>query len=359
MSADRATITVYDSEAAAETYEANRPPRFADRARALVTAAPGPVLDAGCGTGAYLDALHGDGLHGAAVGLDASAAMLERARRSDTPLVRGDLTRLPARRASLGGAWARNSYLHVPHEDLPLALAELHAALVVDAPVSASFLTGPDDEVVSDDDLPGRRFWRWSDRRLVDVFTGAGFEQIRLSGDQPRFVDGIRGRTLPDTVASNMRLLVCGLNPSLSAADAGVGFVTPGNRFWPAALAVGLASLDRDPWHAIRQHGMGMTDLAKRATRRADELEPDEYRQGLDRVERLCARLRPGAVCMVGLAGWRTAVDRKATAGWQPHRFGGRPVYVMPSTSGLNAHSRLPDLIEHLRAALDESVFRG
>jgi hypothetical protein len=54
---------------------------------------------------------------------------------------------------------------------------------------------------------------------------------------------------------------------------------------------------------------------------------------------------------MVGLAGWRAAVDRKAVAGVQPEPFGGRPVYVMPSTSGLNAHSRLDDLADHLRAA--------
>ena len=32
------------------------------------------------------------------------------------------------------------------------------------------------------------------------------------------------------------------LNPSEHAADAGVGYVTPGNRFWPAALAAGLVT---------------------------------------------------------------------------------------------------------------------
>jgi len=35
----------------------------------------------------------------------------------------------------------------------------------------------------------------------------------------------------------------------------------------------------------------------------------------------------------------------------QPEGFGGVPAYVMPSTSGLNAHSRPADLAEHLRAA--------
>ena len=56
-------------------------------------------------------------------------------------------------------------------------------------------------------------------------------------------------------------------------------------------------------------------------------------------------------MCIVGLSGWRAAVDRHAATGWQPGAFGGRPVYVMPSTSGLNAHATPADLAAHLRAA--------
>ncbi len=344
MTVDDETIDVYDRSA--EVYEANRPPRFTARASALSERVDGPVVDLGCGTGAYLTSL-GETV----VGLDASSAMLDRAASHGASLVRADLGRLPFRRGGVAAAWARNSYLHVPHEQLPLALAELHRSLPVGAPVSASFINGPRDHWIADDDLPGRNFWVWTDSDLVDVFEGAGFESIVLTGERPRFVEAVRGRTLPDTVGPDMRLLVCGLNPSLHAADAGVGFVTPGPRFWPAALEVGLASVDRDAFHAVRHHGMGMTDLAKRATTRADELDPDEYREGLERVDRLCAWLEPGAVCMVGLAGWRTAVDRKAVAGWQERTLGGRPVYVMPSTSGLNAHSTQADLTAHLRAA--------
>jgi TDG/mug DNA glycosylase family protein len=69
------------------------------------------------------------------------------------------------------------------------------------------------------------------------------------------------------------------------------------------------------------------------------------------RVERLVRWLEPGAVCFVGLTGWRHAVDRHAGAGQQDRRIGGRPVYVMPSTSGANAHADLEELSEHLRAA--------
>ena len=108
---------------------------------------------------------------------------------------------------------------------------------------------------------------------------------------------------------------------------------------------------DRDPDHALTAHGVGMTDIVKRTTRRADELDPDEYSQGLARLERLVSWLEPATVCFVGLAGWRTVVDRRAGAGWQEVTLGGRPVYLMPSTSGLNASSQLPDFVDHLTTA--------
>ena len=53
---------------------------------------------------------------------------------------------------------------------------------------------------------------------------------------------------------------------------------------------------------------------------------------------------------MERLGGWRLVVDRKAVAGRQTDSVGGCPVYVMPHTSGLNAHSRLEDLVKHLAA---------
>jgi TDG/mug DNA glycosylase family protein len=149
-----------------------------------------------------------------------------------------------------------------------------------------------------------------------------------------------------------MRLLVCGLNPSVYSADAGVGFARPGNRFWPAARLAGIVTRDRDPAHALREHGIGMTDVVKRATARADELTTDEYRGGFERLDALCGWLRPAAICFVGLAGWRAAVDRRAVAGPQDRAVGGRPVYLMPSTSGLNARTPPAVLADHLRAAL-------
>jgi TDG/mug DNA glycosylase family protein len=149
-----------------------------------------------------------------------------------------------------------------------------------------------------------------------------------------------------------MRLLVCGLNPSLYAADAGVGYARPGNRFWPAALAAGIASVDRDPWHALRHHGTGFTDLVKRATVAAAELDGDEYRHGLARLAHLCTLLRPAAIAFCGLTGWRAATgERGAVAGWQQRPVGPTPAYVLPNPSGLNAHTSAADLATHLTRA--------
>jgi TDG/mug DNA glycosylase family protein len=183
------------------------------------------------------------------------------------------------------------------------------------------------------------------------VVEGAGFSFDGLTtGTRGRLdIAATRLRTLPDTVGPEMRTLLVGLNPSELSADRGVPFARAGNRFWPAALAAGLVTRDRDPDHALRADGVGMTDLVKRATARANQLTADEYRAGAARVEALVEWLEPGSVCFVGLSGYRIAVDRAATTGWQPRPFGGRPAYVMPNPSGINAHATPAMLAEHLR----------
>lgn len=244
--------------------------------------------------------------------------------------------------------------LDLPRSQVPLALAGEHALL---APGDRMTIGVPQTGHVGGA-APGRpgaddRGWPWPADDLVDVLVGAGFrrEAVRRGGGWIR-AEVTRERTLPDMVGPGMRLLVCGLNPSVYAADAGVGFARPGNRFWPAAIDAGLVERDRDPLHALRACGIGTTDLVKRATTGAAELTVDEFRLGAGRVERLVRWLRPDGVCFVGLAGWRAAVHRAAPAGLQPEPFGGRPAYVMPSTSGRNARVSQADLAAHLAAAL-------
>ncbi len=187
-----------------------------------------------------------------------------------------------------------------------------------------------------------------------ELCEAAGFTGVRLESqgrNRRLWVRARRARTLPDWIRPGLRLLVCGLNPSLYAADAGVPFARPGNRFWGAAQAARLIVRDRDPFDALTR-GVGFTDCAKRATRRASALRRGDYVAGLARLERQIQRYRPRVTCFIGLEGWRRVHDRHARAGWVSGGFGGRPAYLMPSTSGLNAHSDLAGLTAHLQRAL-------
>jgi TDG/mug DNA glycosylase family protein len=356
---DAPTVDVYERSAAA--YRARRRSYAPERAAAFAARLPsgGVRLDLGCGPG--LDLPH---LGRPVVAVDAAPAMVGEARRHHpgTPGAVADLAALPLRPASIAGVWASKCLQHVARARLPLALAGLHRALAPGGALDLTLFRGHGEARTGpDDDFPGRLFTWWQPDSLVDVLVGAGFTVDEASGTGgPGTGDGdhgkltvraTRARTLPDTVGAGMRLLVCGLNPSVYSADAGVGFARPGNRFWPAALAAGIVSTDRSPDRALADHGVGMTDMVKRATVAAAELTSAEYRDGLARIERLVAWLRPGAVCFVGLAGWRAAVDRRAVPGIQPAGLAGVPVYVMPSTSGLNARTPLAELADHLRTA--------
>lgn len=219
---------------------------------------------------------------------------------------------------------------------VPRALAGLQLELPVGAAVRCSLAAWPPD-------VPSP----------AEVVAGAGFvvEGARRAGGRC-LVDARRDRTLPDFVGSGMRMLVCGLNPSLVAADAGFGYAGPTNRFWSVAVAAGVVTHPRQPLVSLAEDGIGMTDLVKRATPNADSLTPAEYQDGAARVARLVEWLRPGVVLSVGLAGWRAAIDRRAQPGPQPSPFGGVPAYVMPSTSGRNARTSPAELAAHMHRAL-------
>ena len=209
-----------------------------------------------------------------------------------------------------------------------MRLARLHWSLPVGATVSITSTTPAPPGAPS----------------LDDLVTGAGFTGTPGAA--------VRALSLPDTVAARMRVLVVGLNPSIYAAERGVGFARPSNRFWKAAVAAGLVDREseRDPVATLRSHGVGMTDLCKRATVASSELSRREYALGAARVDRLVRWLRPRVVAFVGLEGWRSVIDPKAIAGLQPSAFGGRPAYVLPSTSGLNARTLIDDLVGHFGA---------
>ena len=346
---DHATVNVYETNVDA-WIEHRRRARPASIDAFVARTPAGVRADVGCGPG-----WHSAELGAPVVAFDAAPAMAGQVRGfapGAWPLV-ADLEHLPFRTGALSGAWAHRSYMHIAAEQLPMALAELHRAVVVGGALHVQVTS--DRPAPTDDDLfANRHFSRWRVEALRDVVEGAGFVIDDLVDDGTEWIDveARRGRLLADTVGPGMRALMVGLNPGLLSADTGISFARPGNRFWPAALASGLVTATHDPFRALRVNGIGMTNIVRRASTGAGELTKAEYAEGTQRLERLVTWLQPRCVCFIGITGYRAAVDKQATLGWQPEAFGGARTYVMPNTSGLNAHAKPADFVEHLRAVV-------
>ena len=154
---------------------------------------------------------------------------------------------------------------------------------------------------------------------------------------------------MPDLVAPGLRVLLVGINPSLWSGWAGLHFANPSNRLWPVLHAAGFTPrrLRPDETTELLRCGVGVTNLVERATARADELAAPELVAGLDRVGTVAAEHAPRWVGVLGLSTWRIATgDRRAEVGPQQRTVGGRPVWLLPNPSGLNASWQLPRLAE-------------
>ncbi|HST72353.1 MAG TPA: mismatch-specific DNA-glycosylase [Kocuria rosea] len=185
---------------------------------------------------------------------------------------------------------------------------------------------------------------------------------IPARGARPSRADleAARNTTLPDLLGPGLKLLVCGINPSLWAAATQAHFARPGNRFWPALYDAGLTGhlvdcsagmTEADRRHVVGR-GLGITNLVRRATARADELDPAEFVAGRARLAELVAELRPAVVAVAGVTAYRHAfADPRAVLGRQDRELAGAQLWALPSPSGLNAHASRAGLAEAFAAA--------
>ena len=179
---------MYEQRAA--EWRDRRRPRFLDQVRALASTVPpgGCSIDLGCGAGLHLASLPRP-----VVALDAAHAMVSLARDEapDAWPVQADLEALPFRRGALAAAWARASYLHVPNERLPAALADLHRTLAVGAAAHLVLRAGVESGYLADDDFPGRWFAAWTPEALEDLLVGAGFavDTCAVADDEPFWLE--------------------------------------------------------------------------------------------------------------------------------------------------------------------------
>lgn len=143
-----------------------------------------------------------------------------------------------------------------------------------------------------------------------------------------------------------LRVLFVGINPSLRSAEVGHHFARPGNRFWMALHLAGFTPRVLTPQEdgLLPAFGIGVTNFVSRATRTAAELTDEELRAGAAAVEATVGTWEPRLVAVVGLVAYRVAFRRPAAdIGLQREPAGGRPVWVLPNPSGLNAHYKPAD----------------
>ncbi|XCM33412.1 G/U mismatch-specific DNA glycosylase [Streptomyces parvus] len=165
----------------------------------------------------------------------------------------------------------------------------------------------------------------------------------------PEELDAARGRIVPDVAADGLRVLFCGINPSLTTAVTGHHFAHPGNRFWPVLHRSGFTPRRLRPAEQgeLLGLGLGITNVVARATARADELDAEEFRQGGADLTAKVERLAPQWLAVVGITAYRTAFgEPRARIGPQVRTIGGARVWALPNPSGLNAHWTVQTMAE-------------
>ncbi len=168
------------------------------------------------------------------------------------------------------------------------------------------------------------------------------------------------GKTVPDVINPDLRVLFCGINPGLYTTAVGHHFARPGNRFWPVLYLSGFTNRLLSPFEEreLLELGLGITNVVARATASASELTRKDFVEGGRALKAKVRRYRPRIIAILGVGAYRQAFAQpKALIGEQPERIADARVWVLPNPSGLNANYQLVDLVRlfrGLRAATQE-----
>lgn len=164
--------------------------------------------------------------------------------------------------------------------------------------------------------------------------------------------------TMPDIIAPNLRVLFCGINPSLYSVEVGHHFARPGNRFWRALHEGGFTPHRFAPAeeNKLLDCGLGITNVAPRATTAAAEISRAELQSGGLALREKVRNYAPQVLAILGIGAYRVAFEKpQATIGSQSECIGATRVWVLPNPSGLNAHYKPADLAR-LFAELRHSI---
>lgn len=171
----RKTLQHYDN-GAERFWEATKDHDVSQNIAALLRHIEGPkpftILDAGCGPGRDLNAF--TQLGHVAIGLDGSAKFAAMARAKGFEVWQQDFLALDLPDARFDGIFANASLFHVPTQELPRVLRELHATLKPREILFSSNPSGGNEEGWS-----GDRYGAFHDfDAWRDYVTAAGFAEV-------------------------------------------------------------------------------------------------------------------------------------------------------------------------------------
>lgn len=162
----------------------------------------------------------------------------------------------------------------------------------------------------------------------------------------------------PDVLAHGLDVIFCGLNPASSAVAVGHNFSHPSNRFWSVLELAGFTKIRLQPQDEQRlpDYGCGITTMVQRASRRARDISPQEFRLARPEFETKIRRFAPRSVAFLGKRALSIMMGQ-ADIGWgrRPELLAGAIVWVLPNPSGLNRGFTLSALVRayaELRNAL-------
>lgn len=170
------------------------------------------------------------------------------------------------------------------------------------------------------------------------------------------------GEFMPDILAPDLNVVFCGINPSVYSAVVGHHFARPGNRFWRALHQSGFTPHQIAPADdaQLLNLGLGLTNVAARATVAAADLTRDELRAGAPLLIEKIERFRPQWLAVLGIGAYRVAFDEpNATIGAQTRALGATKIWVLPNPSGLNAHfppDKLAEKFRELRLGIEKTA---
>jgi TDG/mug DNA glycosylase family protein len=174
-------------------------------------------------------------------------------------------------------------------------------------------------------------------------------------------------RALPDYIRPKVLILFVGINPGIRSAAVRHHFAGYSTRFWKLLyeskiVPVPVSFVDDA---RLPDWGCGLTNVIDRPSRGIDELTPEEYLEGRQKLMAKIRRYQPRVVALLGVTIYQVLFptewaeqSRRRTGkvpdcvGRQSVTLGGSRIFVLPNPSGRNAHysyDRMLDAYQSLR----------